>query len=120
MFRLPPLTALCRALAENSANARHSAGSGGNRNIAAPRASGVGGVKLNYIGINNAFATILGGNANTNLAPLATVLNGNGVLADKFGQVAFGTRFATNGDAQASLFHLRGTTPGAITSDLSL
>jgi hypothetical protein len=66
------------------------------------------------------YATILGGEANTNKAEYATILGGKGVLADKYGQIAFGSKFATNGDAQASFYHLHGTSTANGTSEVYL
>ena len=122
----------------NSALGSSSVVVGGQRNFTDGTASFVGGgvnniltngsqwsAVLSGVGnrVTNAWrATILNGESNTvaNVADYATVLGGRGVVVDKFGQIAFGHRFATNGDAQASLFHLRGSTTGASTGDLNL
>jgi hypothetical protein len=66
------------------------------------------------------YASIIAGSDNTNTGAYAVVLGGKGLLADKYGQVAFGSRFATNGDAQACFYHLHGTSTPGVTNEVFL
>ena len=81
----------------------------------------IGGGLANSVGGLGLSATIAGGQYNRATAPLATVPGGYFASAGDYGQMAFASgRFGETGDAQASLFVLRGTTTNATPTNLYL
>jgi len=93
-------------------------GGGVNNRASGPDAT-VGGGSGNTA--SGSYATIGGGVSNTASGSYATVPGGYEAVADHWGQMAYaGGRFATNGDAQASLYVMRRTSVGAGWTDLYL
>lgn len=79
----------------------------------------VGGGGLNTASGNS--ATVSGGNANTASGINATVPGGSNAAATHYGEMAYASgQFANLGDAQSSLYVLRGTSPGDSLFELSL
>lgn len=105
--------------AGNTAGGSHSAVAGGLDNVAAGVESAVGGGSGNSA--LAALATIGGGEANTASGVAATIPGGSGALANRHGQLAYASgSFAAHGDAQHSLYVLRGVTDSAAPVQLLL
>jgi hypothetical protein len=109
--------------------------SGGSSNtIHFSSASTIGGGSDNQIGgsdatiaggsenrVSAAGATVGGGQANSAARPYATIPGGTQAYASSYGQVAYASgAFAQPGDAQTSVYVLRGYTTNAIESELFL
>jgi hypothetical protein len=83
--------------------------------------STIGGGLANYIDGYGFAATIAGGQYNQAGAALATIPGGYFAKANIYGQQAYASgRFAATGDAQTSLFVLRGETTDSTTTNLYL
>ncbi len=86
-------------------------GGGRNNNATAPESTVGGGLSNNATSTG---ATVGGGKSNTASGQYATVPGGFDAQASHYGQLAYASgNLATNGDAQFSLYMMRGTTSDA-------
>ncbi|MFN4294934.1 MAG: hypothetical protein ACK4JD_12475 [Thermoflexales bacterium] len=85
---------------------------GGYSNTVSAGAAFVGGGTLNTA--SGMWATISGGYSNTASGFRATIPGGYGAVADRYGQMAYASGyFSSTGDAQTSVYILRGVTDGS-------
>lgn len=105
--------------AGNKATNSYATIAGGNNNAASGHSSVIGGGKDNTV--SGSEATISGGNQNTVSGSYGTVPGGSNAKAFNFGQMAYASgRFAETGDAQTSVYVLRGTTTSSNQVELFL
>lgn len=103
----------------NSAKSTHATVGGGQLNTASSTHSTVGGGKSNVA--SGQHSVIGGGNANEASAKNSTVPGGSGAKASHYGEMAYASgNFSAVGDAQASLYVLRGTTTDAVATEIFL
>lgn len=103
----------------NNASATHSSIAGGDQNAASGAHSSIGGGEANTA--SGAHSVIGGGNSNTATGDFSTVPGGRNAKASSPGQMAYANgRFAADGDAQTSVFLLRGTTNSSTPTRLGL
>lgn len=103
----------------NNASVTHSSIAGGEQNAASGAHSSIGGGEANTA--SGAHSVIGGGNSNTATGDFSTVPGGRNAKASSLGQMAYANgRFAADGDAQTSVFLLRGTTNTSTPTQLGL